>query len=147
MAVRERRGRGWQGRTPREVSGGSRAAANAVAAVSADRRTATVQTSWACKLGQMGQQFVLLRQTREVMADHLVRPQRRLAARPQADEHAGDDRTVGLNLDAHRIVAEQMPAAQHVLEKAKENLDRPAVAVNQRDDPGRQVEQVRGDQQ
>ena len=99
------------------------------------------------QLGQVGQQFVLLGQTGEVMADHLVGPQRRLAARPQADEHAGDDRAVGLNLDAHRIVAQQVPAAQHVLEEAKEDFDRPAVAVNQGDDPGRQVEQVGGDQQ
>jgi hypothetical protein len=34
-----------------------------------------------------------------------------------------------------------------VPEEAKENLDRPAVAVNQRDDPRRQIKQVRGDQQ
>ena len=54
--------------------------------------------------GQMGQEFVLVCQTGEVMADHLVRPQCRFATRPQADEHAGDDRTVALNLDAHWIV-------------------------------------------
>ena len=40
-----------------------------------------------------------------------------------------------------------MPAAQHVLEEAEEDLDRPAVAVDQGDDPGRQIEQVGGDQQ
>ena len=49
----------------------------------------------------MGQQFLFLGQAGEVVADHLVGPQRRLAARPQADEHAGDDRAIGLNLDAH----------------------------------------------
>ena len=52
------------------------------------------------------QEFVLFRPALEVEANHLVRAQRRLAASPQADEHAGDDRTIGLNLDAHRIVTQ-----------------------------------------
>ncbi len=83
------------------------------------------------KLGQVGQEFVLFRQPREVIADHLVRPQRRLTARPQADEHAGNDGTVGLDLDAYRVVAQQVPTAQHMLEKTEENFNRPAIAVNQ----------------
>jgi hypothetical protein len=40
-----------------------------------------------------------------------------------------------------------MPTAQHVLEEAEEHFDGPAVAIDQRDDPGGQVKQVRGDQQ
>ena len=38
-------------------------------------------------------------------------PQCRLTAGPEADQHAGDDCAVRLNLDAVLVVAEQMPAA------------------------------------
>ena len=75
----------------------------------------------------MRQQFVLLGQAREVVADHLVRSQGRLAARPQANQHARNDGAVGLDLDAHRIVAQQRPAAQRVLEEAKEYLSLPLI--------------------
>ena len=44
-------------------------------------------------------------------------------------------------------VAQQVPAAQHVLEEPEEDFDRPAVAVDQGDDLGRHVEQVGGDPQ
>ena len=52
------------------------------------------------QFGDVGQQFLFAGQAAEVEADHLVGPQRRLAARPEADQQAGDDRAVGLNLDA-----------------------------------------------
>ena len=73
----------------------------------------------ALELRQVRQQFVLLRQAEEVVADHLVGALRGLAAGPQADEHAGDDRTVRLDLDARRVVAVQVSAAQHVLQNRK----------------------------
>ena len=60
----------------------------------------------AFQLVEMRQQFRLRGQAAEVEADHLVRPQRRLATGPEADEQTGDDRTVGLNFDAVLAVAE-----------------------------------------
>ena len=38
-----------------------------------------------------------------VQADHLVRPQSRLLARPETDQQADNDATVGLDFDAHRV--------------------------------------------
>jgi len=58
------------------------------------------------QLGNVGQQFLLVGKAGEVIANHLVGSQRRLAAGPEADQHAGDDRHVGLNLDAHRVLAQ-----------------------------------------
>jgi len=49
---------------------------------------------------QVGHQLVHAGHADQVPADHLIGPQRRLLARPQADQHARDDRTVRLNLDA-----------------------------------------------
>src|ERR1700675_4560037 len=84
------------------------------------------------ELRQVRQEFRFAGQAAEIEADHLVGPQRRLAPRPEADQQAGDDRTVGLNLDAVGAVAEQVPAAQHVLEEPEENLDGPAETIDQR---------------
>src|SRR5262245_30220775 len=95
----------------------------------------------------MGYQFGLGGPTHEQVADHLLRPQRWLAARVQADQQAGDDGAVRLNLDAAPAVAEQVPAAQHVLEKAEEQLDRVAIKINQGEDLRRYVQEVRGDAQ
>ena len=74
-------------------------------------------------------------------------PQCRLTAGPEADQQAGDDRAVRLNLDAVLVVAEQMPAAQDVLEESEEDLDRPAPAIliQHRDRLRRHIQQVRGD--
>ena len=47
----------------------------------------------------MGRQLLFAGQATEVKADHLVRPLRRLATRPQADQQTRDDRAVGLDLD------------------------------------------------
>ena len=45
-----------------------------------------------------------------------MRPFRGLAAGPQGDHQAGDDRAVGLNLDAVLVVAQQVAATQEVFE-------------------------------
>ncbi len=95
----------------------------------------------------MGQQFVLARQAREVVADHLVGPQRRFTPGPQADQHASDDRAVGLNLDPLLTVAEQVPTTQHVLEEPEKRFNRPAVQKNQGDHFGGHVEQIGRDPQ
>ena len=73
---------------------------------------------------EVGEQLLFIRKPDEVKAHHLVRAQRRLAACPEAQEHAGDDRTVGLDLDAVLAVAEQVTAAQDVLEEAEKQLGR-----------------------
>ena len=64
---------------PQEDKGDARAASNAVAAAA---QTAGQGRSdlVGLQLGQMSQQFVLLRQTSKVMANHLVGSQRRLTA-------------------------------------------------------------------
>ncbi|MGH7484222.1 MAG: hypothetical protein ACREMY_01290, partial [bacterium] len=62
-----------------------------------------------------------------VVADHLIGSERRLAACPQADQQAGDDGAVGLNLDAIFAVAQQLPASQNVLEESEENLSVPII--------------------
>ena len=67
----------------------------------------------------MGQQFVFVGPAHEVIAQHLVRAFGRLAAGPEVDQQAGDDRTIGLNLDPVRVLTQQMPAAQQVFERAK----------------------------
>jgi len=45
---------------------------------------------------QMGQQFGFISQAHEVIAEHFVGSQRRLFAGRQADQQAGDDRTVSI---------------------------------------------------
>ena len=84
----------------------------------------------------MGQQFLFVGQAAEVKADHLVGPQRRLATGPQADQQAGDDRAVRLNLDAVLVVAQQVPAAQQVLEESEKDFNRPPLGIYQSDDLG-----------
>lgn len=58
------------------------------------------------------QQLLLIGQTAEVKADHLVRAKRRLLAGPKADQQASDDRTVCLDFDSVLVVAQQVTAAQ-----------------------------------
>ena len=72
--------------------------------------------------------------THQVVADHFRRSLRRLAAGREADQQTGDDGAVRLNLDAVLVVAEQVPTAQQVLERAEENLDRPAIVIQQGDE-------------
>ena len=69
----------------------------------------------------------------------------RLAAGPEAEEHAGDDRATGLEFDAVLAVKVKMAAAQHLLEEPDEPFHFLAVLVDQTDDLGRHVQQVGGD--
>jgi len=62
-------------------------------------------------------QLFLIGEACEIEADHFVGAKCRLLAGPQRNQHARDDRAVGLNLDAILVVAEQVPAAKNVLEK------------------------------
>ena len=75
----------------------------------------------------MRHQLFLIGEACEIEADHFVGAKRRLLASPQRDQHARDDRAVGLNLDSILVVAEQVPAAQNVLEKTKKYFDSPTV--------------------
>lgn len=75
----------------------------------------------------MCDQLVFIGEPSKVEADHLVRAERRLFAGPQRDQHAGDNRTISLDLDAVLITAQQMPTAEHVLEEAEEYFDRPTL--------------------
>ncbi len=79
------------------------------------------------QFGQMSQQVFFVGHAAEVPADHLVGPKRRLATCPQADQHSRDDRTGDLNFDAVLRMAQQMTAAQQMLEKAKEDLSLPLI--------------------
>ena len=79
------------------------------------------------QLFQVRQQLLFIRHACEVVANHLVRPERRLAPSPQADQHAGNDRAVRLNFDAVGRMAQQMPTAQYVLEKPEENFTLPSI--------------------
>ena len=71
------------------------------------------------------EQLVFAGQAAETEADHLIRSQRRFAARPEADQHAGDDRAVGLNLDAVFVVAQEVTATQDMFEKSEKNFNSP----------------------
>ncbi len=93
----------------------------------------------------MGHQLIFVRQTAEVETDHFVSSLRRLATGPQCDQHARDDRAVGLNLDAVLVVAQQMPTAQHVFEEPEEDFNGPAIGVDQSNRFGGNIEQVRRD--
>ncbi len=66
-----------------------------------------------------------------------------IPTRPKTGQQTRDDRAVRLDLDAVARVAQQVPAAENLLEKPEENYDGPAVAVEQRDDFGGHVEEVR----
>ena len=90
-------------------------------------------------------QFVFSGPTDEVEADYLVRSERRLAARPKADQQASDNGTVGLNLNAILLVTQQMPAAEEMLEEPKENLNGPSPRVNQSNGLGGNVQSIGGD--
>ena len=64
------------------------------------------------ELRQVALQFVDHGPAQHLIAEHLVRPLGRLAAGPEGDQQAGDDRAVGLNLDAVLIVTQQVAAAE-----------------------------------
>ena len=85
---------------------------------------------------EVRQDFVFRGPTHQVVAQHLVGAFRRAAAGPEIDQQTGDDRAVGLNLDPVGVKTQQMPAAQEVLERPKEDLDGPTILVQQGDDFG-----------
>jgi len=78
----------------------------------------------------MPDQLVFIGHACEIPAQHFIRPQGGLAPRPQGNQHTGDNSRIGLQFDAVAVVAEQMPATQNMLKKAKEDLHRPAVLEN-----------------
>ena len=113
-----------------------RAAANARSSVlTAD----SLRDVW-LQLRDVGQEFLLISPAYQVIADHFVRPQGRLASCGQTDQHTGDDRAVGLNLNALGVVTQEMPASQDMLEEAKKELDRVTVKVEQGDDFCRHIQ-------
>ena len=79
------------------------------------------------QFGQMSQQFFFVGHAADVPADHFLSWQRRLATCPQADQHSRDDRAGDLNFDAVLRMAQQMTAAQQMLEKAEEDLSLPLI--------------------
>ena len=95
----------------------------------------------------MGHQLVFVGEPNKIKANHLVRAERWLFSRPQRNQHAGDDRTIRLELNPVLIVTQQMAAAQHVLEEPEEYLNRPALRVDQTDDFSRHIKQVGCDPQ
>ncbi len=44
-------------------------------------------------------------------------------------QQAGDDGAVRLNFDAHGVLRQQVPTAEHMLEEPKEDFNRPAMLV------------------
>ena len=93
----------------------------------------------------MRQQLFFIRHASEIPAEHLIRPQRRLTARPKRYQHTRDNGRIGLQFDAIAVVTEQMPAAKNVLEKAKEYLDGPAILEDQPNNIRVRIEQIGGD--
>src|SRR5712691_137869 len=79
------------------------------------------------KLFQVGEQFFFAGPSQKVPTQHLVRPQVWLALGPDVDQHARDQRTVGLNGDAVRCGTKQVLTTQHVLEKPEVDLRLPAI--------------------
>ena len=106
------RTRGWGGRAT--VRGAW------CAAVTADAAPCR-RASWSLTLsGQpldVTAQVLCVREAEHVPAEQLRGGFRRFAAGVQSDQQARDDRGVHLQFDAVGAVADQMPAAQHVLEE------------------------------
>lgn len=94
----------------------------------------------------MREQFLLAGQAAEVVTDHLAGAQCWFATGPQRDQQAGDDAQVCLNGDAVFAVAQQVATAQYMFEESEECLDSPAMLVDQRDDLGRNAQQVGEDE-
>lgn len=93
----------------------------------------------------MRQQLFVIRHAAEIPADHFVGTQCWLAPRPQTDQHARDDRAVGLKFNAVLRITQQVTASQHVLEEAEKDFNRPAIVLQQSNNFRRHIRQVRGD--
>src|SRR5262245_42205447 len=78
----------------------------------------------------------------QIEADHFIGAQGGLASSPKMNQQASNDGAVSLNLNPDRIGAEQVAAAEDVLEEAEEQLDRPAVQVDVSNDFSGYVQQV-----
>ena len=70
------------------------------------------------QFAEMSQQFLFVGHAADVPADQFVRPQGWLTARPQTDQHAGDNRALHLNFDAVLRMAQQVAASEHMHEEA-----------------------------
>jgi hypothetical protein len=79
------------------------------------------------QLGNVAQEFFLTGQAAEVETNHLISAERRFAAGPQGNQQAGDNGTVGLNLDPVLVVAQQVPASEQVLEEPEECFSVPII--------------------
>jgi hypothetical protein len=77
--------------------------------------------------GDVSQKLLAISHAHHVPTNHFIGCQGRLFARPQADEQAGDNGAVGLNLNAPLGVTQQMAAAKNLFEEAKEDLRLPAI--------------------
>src|SRR5208337_4493912 len=75
----------------------------------------------------VGLQFLPSGPATEVELKHLQGPLGRLLACPKADQQAGDDSQVDLDLHAVLVGCQQMAAAQNALEPAKKEFRLPAI--------------------
>lgn len=95
----------------------------------------------------MGLQFRFAGPALEVELNHLQGAHRWLAANPQTDQQAGDDRHIDLDSDARVTVRQQVPATQDAFEPAEEEFHAPAITVGQSHQLGSEVEAAGRQQQ
>src|SRR5208337_1917271 len=81
------------------------------------------------QLLDVGLQFLPASQATKVELNHLQSPLRWLFSCPEADQQAGDDPQVDLDLNPIHVVGEQMTAAQDAFEPAEKQLHRPSIFV------------------
>src|SRR5271157_5383328 len=99
------------------------------------------------QLLDVGLQFLPASQATKVELNHLQSPLRWLFSCPEADQQAGDDPQVDLDLNPIHVVGEQMTAAQDAFEPAEKQLDRPSIFVAQGHQVRRQVQEIRDQDQ
>ena len=92
-------------------------------------------------------QLGFARHTAEVKAYHFKGLKRWLSFRLKTNQQPCYDRTVSLNLSAVGAMAQQMSAAEYVLEESKKDFNSPSLGVDERDDLSGYVEQVSRDSQ
>jgi hypothetical protein len=79
------------------------------------------------QLLDVGLQFLPASEATEVELNHLQGPLRWLFSGPEADQQAGDDPQVDLDLNPIHVVGKQMTAAQDAFEPAEKQLRLPAI--------------------
>src|SRR5271157_4951283 len=99
------------------------------------------------QLLDVGLQFLPASQATKVELNHLQSPLRWLFSCPEADQQAGDDPQVDLDLNPIHVVGEQMTAAQDAFEPAEKQLHRPSIFVAQGHQVRRQVQEIRDQDQ